>query len=221
MSGRVVLTETTGPLNAGTDDYYSVEWSLQDNASRWYSMVGADGAMFAMRRKLYQAPPPDTLIEDFVIAMAVIRQGQRVVFEPSALGWEKGASSLQEEFRRKTRIAAGTVQGLIRGNALPGSAPARAWFVFLSNKFLRWISPAVGVTALVIAVCTLNQWISKVVVSGFVLLSVAAALRMLLRQTHRALDAPFYFLFGQIAVGIGIIKGIAGTQSVLWAKANR
>lgn len=221
VSGRVVLTDTAGPLNAGTNDYYSVEWALQENASRWCSMVGADGAMYALRRELFQAPPADTLIEDFVIPMAVIRQGRRVVFEGSAMGWEKGASTLQEEFRRKTRIAAGAVQGLIRGNAWPGWAPARTWFVFLSHKLLRWISPFLGAIALGVAVCSLDQWISKVVVTGFALLIIAAALRMLLRHTHRALDAPFYFLFGEIAAGIGLIKGLAGTQSVLWAKADR
>jgi cellulose synthase/poly-beta-1,6-N-acetylglucosamine synthase-like glycosyltransferase len=221
VSGQVVLTDTTAPLNAGTGDYYSVEWALQENASRWYSMVGADGAMYALRRELFQAPPPDTIIEDFIIPMAVIRQGRRVVFEPSAMAWEKGASSLHEEFRRKTRIAAGAVQGLMRGNAWPGRVSARAWFVFLSHKVLRWISPILGVMALGVALFSLNQWISRLVILGFALLSSAAVLRMLSRRTHRALDAPFYFLFGQIAAGIGLIKGITGTQSVLWAKADR
>src|SRR5579862_854849 len=163
VSGRVVLTDTTGPLNAGTDDYYSVEWSLQENASRLYSMVGADGAMYALRRSMFQAPPSDTIIEDFVIPMGVIRQGRRVVFEPSAVGWEKGAASLSEEFRRKTRIAAGAVQSLVRGNGWPGVTSIRAWFIFLSHKFLRWISPILGAIALVIALFTLDQWISKAV----------------------------------------------------------
>ncbi len=221
VSGKVILTETTDPLNAGTTDYYSVEWALQENASRLYSMVGADGAMYAMRRELFEPPPPDTLIEDFVIPMAILRQGRRVVFEPSALGWERGSASLQEEFRRKIRIGAGAAQSLARGNGWPGEAPARAWFVFLSHKLLRWISPLVGALALGIALLSLDQIMSRIVVGGFVLLSLAAGLRMLLKQSHRAFDAPFYFLFGQIAAGIGLIKGLTGTQSVLWAKANR
>lgn len=221
VSGKVVLTDTTDPLNSGTSDYYSVEWALQENASRLYSMMGADGAMYALRRELFQPPPPDTVIEDFVIPMAVIRQGRRVVFEPSALGWEQGSLSLNEEFARKTRIGAGALQSLVRGNGWPGCVPARVWFVFLSHKFLRWVSPILGVMALFIACLSFDQKLSKLVLGGFLLLSVAAGLRMLLNQSHRAFDAPFYFLFGQIAAAIGLVKGLTGTQSVLWAKANR
>jgi len=221
VSGRVILKDTTAPLSTGTDDYYSVEWALQENASRLYSMVGADGAMYALRRDLFQPPPSDTLIEDFVIPMEVIRQGRRVVFEPSAWGVEQGSMSLKEEFRRKTRIGAGAMQCLLRGNGWPGRAPARAWFVFLSHKLLRWISPVLGALALAVALLSMHQTASKIVVGGFLLLSLAAASRMLLRRSLRALDAPFYFLFGQIAAGIGLIKGLTGKQSVLWAKANR
>jgi cellulose synthase/poly-beta-1,6-N-acetylglucosamine synthase-like glycosyltransferase len=221
VSGRVVLTDTTDPLQGGTSDYYSVEWALQEHASQFYSMVGADGAMYALRRELFRPPPPDTVIEDFVIPMAVIRQGRRVVFEPGALGWEQGSLSLKEEFRRKTRIAAGSVQSLLRGNGWPGYVSPRAWFIFLSHKFLRWISPMLGAAALVVALRSFDQQMSRLVIGGFLLLSVAAGLRMLFNQSHRAFDAPFYFLFGQIAAAIGLIKGLTGTQSVLWAKANR
>lgn len=221
VSGRVILKDTTAPLSAGTDDYYSLEWALQENASRLYSMVGADGAMYALRRELFQPPPADTVIEDFVIPMAVIRQGRRVVFEPGAWGWEQGSMSLKEEFRRKTRIGAGAMQCLLRGNGWPGRAPASAWFIFLSHKLLRWFSPVVGALALAAALVSIHQPASKIVVGGFLLLSLAAAARMLLRRSLRALDAPFYFLFGQVAAGIGLMKGLTGRQSVLWAKANR
>ncbi len=221
VSGRVILKDTTAPLSAGTDDYNSLEWALHENASRLYSMVGADGAMYALRRELFQPPPTDTVIEDFVIPMAVIRQGRRVVFEPSAWGWEQGSMSLKEEFRRKTRIGAGAMQCLLRGNGWPGRAPASAWFIFLSHKLLRWFSPIVGALALAAAIISIHQPASKIVVGGFLLLSLAAAARMLLRRSLRALDAPFYFLFGQVAAGIGLMKGLTGKQSVLWAKANR
>jgi cellulose synthase/poly-beta-1,6-N-acetylglucosamine synthase-like glycosyltransferase len=221
VSGKVVLTDTAAPLNTGTGDYYSMEWRLQEAASRLHSMVGADGAMYAMRRELFTAPPADTVIEDFVIPMAVIRSGRRVVFEPTAIGWEQGSASLKEEFRRKTRIGAGAMQSLLRGNGWPGRVSARVWFVFLSHKLLRWISPLVGLAVLAMSLLSLGHTISKVIVGGFLILSVAAGLRILLRHSYRVLDAPFYFLFGQVAAGVGLIKGLTGTQSVLWVKANR
>src|SRR5271157_3589456 len=103
VSGKVVLTDSAPELDQPTSNYYSIEWLLQEKSSSIYSMVGADGAMYALRRELFRPCPNDTIIEDFIIPMSVVRQGKRTVFEPKALGWERGPSGLGEEFRRKVR----------------------------------------------------------------------------------------------------------------------
>lgn len=221
VSGKVILTDSAPELDRPTSDYYSIEWLLQEKSSEVYSMVGADGAMYALRRELFRPCPNDTIIEDFIIPMSVVRQGKRVVFEPRALAWEEGPSSLGEEFRRKARIAAGCVQGLVRGNAWPVNAPPRFWFIFVSHKLLRWLSPAVGLLVLVLTSLSIGQMFSRVVAAGFLLVSSLAILRLLTGWKHRLLSGPFYFMFGQAALTWGLMKGLAGRQTVLWAKANR
>jgi len=59
------------------------------------------------------------------------------------------------------------------------------------------------------------------VAAGFVLVSSLAALRLFTGWAHPVVNAPFYFLFGQVALGWGLLKGAAGQQTVLWAKADR
>jgi biofilm PGA synthesis N-glycosyltransferase PgaC len=221
VSGRVILTDSAPALDQPTGDYYSVEWFLQEQASAIYSMAGTDGAMYALRRELYRPCPNDTLIEDFIIPMQILRQGKRVVLEPEAIGWERGASSLTEEYRRKVRIAAGAVQGLVRGNAWPANAPAQFWFVFLSHKLLRWLSPVTGLAAVALAAASWGNPLSEMVLAGFVLVSLLSIVRLALRLSHPLLNLPFYFTFGIVAMGIGLLKGATGTQTVLWAKANR
>jgi poly-beta-1,6-N-acetyl-D-glucosamine synthase len=218
VSGKVILTDSAAALDKPTESYYSLEWFLQAGASALYSMVGADGAMYALRRELFRSCPPDTLIEDLVIPMAVIRQRKRVVHEPGAVGWERGASSLREEFRRKVRIAAGAAQGLLRGNTWPSlSAPLSFWFVFVSHKLLRWLSPVVG--AVIVVCCVIAN--ARVILAGFGAACTLAAFELVWRSRSRLLSVPFYFLFGQLAVGWGLLRGIMGRQSVLWAKENR
>lgn len=221
VSGKVILTEASPALGDPTKHYYSLEWFLQEGGSRIYSMAGADGAMYALRRHLFRPCPNDTLIEDFVIPMAVVRQGGRVVFEPRALGWEQGPASLREEFRRKVRIAAGSAQALMRGNGWPGRTPLKFWFVFLSHKLLRWLSPVNGAAILLLSALSFEQPLSRVVLAGFAAVSGLAALRWFTRWTHPVLTAPFYFLLGQAALALGLLKGIMGQQTVLWAKENR
>jgi cellulose synthase/poly-beta-1,6-N-acetylglucosamine synthase-like glycosyltransferase len=221
VSGKIILTDSAPELNQPTSNYYSLEWLLQEGSSYIYSMVGADGAMYALRRELFRPCPNDTIIEDFIIPMAVNRQSKRTVFEPKAIGWEQGPASLQEEFRRKVRIAAGSMQGLLRGNAWPLHAPLRFWFIFLSHKLLRWLSPFVGLLILVVSSFTLGQFFSNMVMVAFLLISSLALLRLLTGWSHQLLNAPFYFLFGQTAMAWGMFKGLAGRQTVLWAKADR
>jgi len=221
VSGKVILTDTMSTLDAPTEQYYSLEWLLQEKSSAIYSMVGTDGAMYALRRELFQPLPNDTIIEDFVIAMEVVRRGRRVVFEPKALGWEAGPASPREEFRRKVRIAAGAAQALLRGNAWPRHAPLRYWFIFISHKLLRWLSPVTGAATLLLAVLTARQVVSQVVLAGFLTVGGLALLRWVTGSNRAVLSTPFYFIFGQAALALGLAKGIAGQQTVLWAKADR
>jgi cellulose synthase/poly-beta-1,6-N-acetylglucosamine synthase-like glycosyltransferase len=222
VSGKVILTGSAPALDAPTESYYSLEWFLQAAASFIHSMVGADGAMYALRRELFRPCPSDTLIEDLVIPMGVIGQGKRVVHELEAVGWERGPASLREEFRRKSRIAAGAAQALVRGNGWPPlSAPAGFWFVFVSHKLLRWLSPVLGLLLLVCAVAASAHPAAQVIIAAMDVVTTLALIRMLSGWKSRLVSLPFYFLFGQMAAGIGLLRGFAGKQSVLWAKENR
>jgi cellulose synthase/poly-beta-1,6-N-acetylglucosamine synthase-like glycosyltransferase len=221
VSGKVILTDTTEELDVPTGQYYSLEWALQENGSRLYSMVGADGAMYALRRRLFRPCPKDTLIEDLVIPLEVVRQGKRVVFEPGAVGWEEGVTSVQEEFRRKVRIAAGAAQALLRGNGWPQNAPARFWFIWVSHKLLRWCSPLFGLAALLLACFSLSEPVSQFTLAAVLAVSALAMLRVVTGWTHAIVTTPYYFLFGQVAIAVGLFKGLLGQQTVLWAKADR
>jgi cellulose synthase/poly-beta-1,6-N-acetylglucosamine synthase-like glycosyltransferase len=221
VSGKIILTDSAAVLDHATSQYYSLEWFLQHAASALYSMPGADGAMYAIRGSLFTRCAPDTIIEDFVIPMSVICQGYRVVFEPEALGWERGSTNLREEFRRKVRIAAGAAQVLVRGYGWPKNAPGAFWFVFISHKVLRWLSPFTGLLFLTLAFAFPHSMASQVVIAGFSLMMVLVLARVCTSLEHPAVSAVFYFVFGQVATAYGLLKGVLGLQTILWAKADR
>jgi hypothetical protein len=50
---------------------------------------------------------------------------------------------------------------------------------------------------------------------------VLALLGLVTGSKNTFFSAPFYFLFGEIAIAIGLLKGLTGHQTVLWAKADR
>ncbi len=220
-SGKVALVETAEELEAPEKQYYSIEWAMQEAESAFYSMVGADGAMYALKRELFRPVPDDTIIEDLVIPLQVARQGKRVVFAPDAVGRERGVASLGEEFRRKVRIAAGAAQALVRGNGWPAGAPWRFWFAYVSHKLLRWLAPFTGLAALAWAGGHAGTALSRLTLAGAAALGAAALVRLAAGPRLTALDAPFYFVFGQCAQLAGFLKGLAGRQPALWSKADR
>ena len=154
--------------------------------------------------------------------VGIVRQGFRVVMEPRATAVEEGPQGEQEEFRRKIRIASGAAQGLKRGNAWPGEkAPSVFWFIWISHKLLRWMTPVTGLLCIAAALLAWPHPLAQLVLVGASAIVLLGVVRKLTGWNTPPLNAPYYFLFGQAAVLIGLWRGLRGTQSVLWAKANR
>lgn len=87
-------------------------WRFDRALKRWQSRAGnaisATGAIYAVRRTLFEPPPPDAT-DDFMISTGVIVRGYRLVFAADAVAIEPPADGNSSEFRRKVRI---TTRGL-------------------------------------------------------------------------------------------------------------
>ena len=142
VSGDVILTGERAALAGSEDLYYRYERALQRFESELGSLIGVDGALYALRRRLFVPAAPDTILDDMAIPMAVVRAGYRVVFEPDALAYEIGSNSAREEFARKSRVIAGGVQFLMRDDSSIPVRDVQAAVALVSHKALRWMSPA-------------------------------------------------------------------------------
>ena len=82
-------------------------WRFDRRLKRWQSRAGnaisATGAIYAVRRSLFEPPPPDAT-DDFMISTGVIARGYRLVFSSDAVAVEPPADATAGEFRRKVRI---------------------------------------------------------------------------------------------------------------------
>ena len=223
VSGDVVLTGERAALATSEDLYYTYERWLQRVESELGSMVGVDGALYAIRRELFRPPPPDTVLDDMAVPMAVIKQGYRVVFDMEAIAFEHGARTAWEEFSRKTRIVAGAVQFLKRGRGqIPWRAP-QAVFSLVSHKVLRWLSPLIGALFLVSCFALRHEglvysaiWWSTVATLVLGLLGCFQTLRRLL-----PIGVCYYFCMVHLAAATGMIRGLIGGQAVAWQRFPR
>jgi biofilm PGA synthesis N-glycosyltransferase PgaC len=125
----------------GVGMYWRYEKELRRLESLVWSTLGATGAIYAVRRALWQPLPPDTLLDDVLTPMRVVLAGFRVVFNDKAQAFDRAAVDADAESRRKVRTLAGNYQilWLEPRLLLPWHNPV--WVQYFSHKLGRLVVP--------------------------------------------------------------------------------
>jgi cellulose synthase/poly-beta-1,6-N-acetylglucosamine synthase-like glycosyltransferase len=228
---KKVISQTSTPTDSGDSEgiYWRYESRLKQIDSDFYSVVGAAGELFSLRRNLYTPLPENTVLDDFVLSLRVAGQGFRIVYEPAAYAMELPSSSIKEEQKRKVRISAGGFQaiGMLTGLLAFWRHP-RLTYLYFSHRVLRWtLSP----------LCLILAWIFNLILafqpSANPILLVTAAMQTLfygLAALYRLplppalkkiAKIPYYFTFMNVSVLLGFIRFCRGSQSAIWEKAKR
>jgi cellulose synthase/poly-beta-1,6-N-acetylglucosamine synthase-like glycosyltransferase len=141
VCGRLVLTDPATGSNAD-GMYWKYETFLKKCEGRLGALLGANGAIYAIRRADYVPIPGDTIVDDFVIPLlAKVRRGGRIVYDAEAVAREETAEDVAGEFKRRTRIGAGGFQAAALLWRLLDVRRGWVSFTFLSHKILRWLCP--------------------------------------------------------------------------------
>lgn len=224
-----VSSEGVGDATAGEGFYWKYESKLKTWDSELYSVVGAAGELFSIRTALYTPVPADTILDDFMISMLIAKRGYRIVYEPMAFATEGGSENVQEELKRKIRIAAGGIQSILRLKSLLNPFTNFVLsFQYVSHRVLRWtVTPFLMVAALVLnffIVYQLQLSLYKPVLACQLLFYGLALLGWIFEKRHlriKMLFIPYYFCMMNYAVLAGILRYARGTQSAVWEKARR
>ena len=219
---------TAGP-GGGEGLYWKYESRLKHIDSDFYSVVGAAGELFSLRRNLFEPMPENTILDDFVLSLKVADKGFRILYEPDAFAWETPSFSLREEQKRKIRIAAGGFQSI--GMLLPLLAfwrHPRLSYLYISHRVLRWaISPFCLILALVSSAFSLEApagsfyqlcFVAQVLFYG---LAALYSLHLPGARINKICKIPYYFTFMNVSVILGFVRFCKGRQSGVWEKAKR
>ncbi len=223
VCGRLILTDAaTGENVDGL--YWRYENWLKEKEGEIGALLGANGAIYALRKALYQPVPPQTIVDDFLIGMRVHLARQQFLYEKAAIAREETAPSIHDEFRRRTRIGAGNFQSLIWLKRLLLPDYGRVCWAFWSHKVLRWICPVLMVLALVS-----SYLLAEIPLYRGVLLSqtcfYALALLGSLAKMPGKWGAPgrlaWMFVMMNVALGCGLYRWLFKTQKGTWQRTER
>lgn len=132
--------------NVGDNDnkdstYWRYEQFLKDKEGQLNALLGANGAIYAIRTHLYTPIPVNTVVDDFLIVMNVAKEKYSIVYDKSALAHEEIAPSIAEESKRRIRIGTGNYQAFTRLYWALNPFIGWRFFSYFSHKVLRWFTP--------------------------------------------------------------------------------
>ncbi|MBI4474033.1 MAG: glycosyltransferase family 2 protein [Acidobacteria bacterium] len=121
--------------------YWRYEKVIRSLESGIHSVLGATGAIYAIRRDLYCDIPADTLLDDVLIPMRIVLGGKRCVFDTDAKAYDEAACCPEAEYGRKVRTLAGNYQLLTQLPRLLMPVANPVFFQFVSHKAGRLLVP--------------------------------------------------------------------------------
>lgn len=227
VAGEKKLLQRSG-MGQAEGWYWRYESFMKTMDARFYSVVGAAGELFAIRRELFSPLPADTLLDDFQLSLNICLNGYKLDYEPGAFATEAPSDSLQVEKQRKTRIAAGAFQTVSRLSFQKLFRYPAFAFQFISRRWLRWVvCPAAILLVFFINALLAFSHPSAVYSILFMLqlvfyfLALAGWMLMKKNRSFVLTTIPFYFLFMNFCMLAGWMRFVKGKETVLWRKAER
>jgi len=218
-SGELMLGDpASGEAVRGVGLYWRVEKNIREMESASGSVVGATGALYAVKRNLLVAVPTGTVLDDVYIPMHVVRQGFRVIFVSSARAWDIADQGTDHEFARKVRTLSGNYQ-LVQLAPWLLSSSNPLLFEFISHKLFRLFAPF-ALAAAFIASLALPQPVYRaafLLQLAFYALSVIAATKMARGPLARVADAACTFVVLNTAALVAFLNFVTG-RKVAWIR---
>lgn len=193
----------------------------------WGAMIGPFGGCYMLRSDLFTPIPPHFLVDDFYLAMRAFEKGTHAINDLEALCYEAVSHEIKEEFRRKSRIAAGNYQNLSLFGHLVWPPWSGLGFSFLSHKILRWFGPFFLLLMLFSSLFLAlegNIFFTIVLIIQLALWGLVPLIDQLLLKwgLHGFwLRSIRYFLAMNIALFAGFIRYVRGVKSGAWEPPKR
>jgi poly-beta-1,6-N-acetyl-D-glucosamine synthase len=219
VSGELMLGDPdSGEARDGMGLYWRIEKALRELEAASGSVVGATGALYAVKRPLVSDLPKGTILDDVYLPMQVVREGKRAVFDPRARAWDGADMGAVREFNRKVRTLSGNYQLMQAAPwLLSRKNPIR--FRFVSHKLLRLVVPFALAAALAASIFLSGvvYRVALILQLLFYGLSLLALLRLNRGPLARLADASLTFVLLNTAAAVAFANFVTGRKTA-WGR---
>ena len=203
--------------------YWRYEQFLKRRESLLSSTLGANGAIYALRRELFVELRGD-IISDFVAPLHAWRRGFRIAYEPTAVATEYSSVRFGDEFHRRRRIVSRSLYGLwTEVGVLNPFAHFFFAFQMSSHKLLRWLVPVWLLVVLAVNVPLAASEYYGLLLALQVAFYGLAALGLLLPERlgrYWLFYVPAYFTATNLGTLLGLLSFLTGRRHRVWQPAR-
>jgi len=225
VSGVEKISAKNDFISKHERSYWNYEIKMKELEGWIFSTVGACGPLYAIRRELFpQIPSYLNVCDDMTISLNAVQKGKRIVLERKALALEDASMSIQEEWRRKKRIATRAWQSLFyhRNLLIPFKSPIA--FPLIFHKLLRWLT-----MLFMVSLFTSNLFIIKdfylvtfLLQTVFYALSITGLVFLLTGKSIPSIVSSMgYFFMTQCAQMVGLYNSLFKKGKPIWQPIQR
>lgn len=219
VCGRLHLVDRDG--KSGEGFYWRFETMLKKAESVFKTVIGGNGAIYAVRRQLVQQLPDDTINDDFTISMRVIQQGYGMTYAENAVATEEVGKDDSVEFKRHIRDAAGHYRAIRHMYPLLNPFYPKRFFFYVSHRVIRWFVPHLMLLLLILPVISIQSTVSITVLICESFFYLLAIMGFISKSKIKIMYIPYYFSYINLALFVGFIKNLLGFQKVAWDRTQR
>lgn len=214
----------------GESSYWRYETVLKKLESMMGYVSGANGAIYAIRRELFESLPNGTINDDFTISMKIVAKGYKCLYEEEAEAFEDVAPTVEGEFKRHIRDGAGHYIAMVHLLKLLNPFLGIRSFIYWSHRIVRWFAPFILVLLFISNFLLADTNFYRATFFLQILFYISATVGMLILFLLKISKIPhflyifyipFYFCNLNLALLLGFLKAVSGKQKGAWNRTER
>ncbi len=228
ICGRLILQNPSKKSNESIEEkrYWEYETYIKKFEGRCGTLIGANGGIFAIRKKLFkQLPTNKPITDDIFITLMILQQKYKFAYEYDAFAVEEVGHELIHEFKRKTRFAATNFETISYFKRLIFNENFILSYALWSHKVLRWLTPVFLLLLFILNIALYYKGdIYRYTFLTQLFFYSLSYVGFLLRKNNLRLKIftlPFYFTMTNFALLIGMINFVLKRQTAYWQSTPR
>ena len=220
VSGKSIYLNSQNANDEISGLYHRYEETIKTLESQVSSIIGSDGAIYALRKSLFEPLNPK-YINDFIHPIQVVLKGYKAINDIKAICTENINDEYGNcELHRQTRIMAQSWLIYLSqiGKLLKKRELTYAWEL-TSHKFLRWFTLPIIFLLLILTIVLFNQSILFKMSLFFQIIFLFSVFLGWIWKINFLRGAYLFFLI-HLAALIGLYSVMFGNLYIIWNPRN-